>query len=278
MAKKILITGGCGFIGNQIVKDLMKNNYNVSVIDIKKGIFPVKYFIADISNKEQILKIIKDIQPDIIIHLAALITGSYDDLYKINVIGTKNIQESFSGKIIFMSSAMIYQGLKAPFKENFIVNPTDNYAKTKKKAEDILLKNNQTIILRGSIVYGLGQKGSMFIPQLKYHIKNNLKFHMTKGEQKRDFIHVKDLTNAILKLIETNNSGIFNIGFGKSITLKEVIGIAKEIFPKLEIEHSLEYRPNEIMDYTPSIEKIKTTLKWQPNIDLKNGLKELLVE
>jgi UDP-glucose 4-epimerase len=277
MAKHILVTGGSGFIGNYLVKELLKKNYKVSIIDTVKGVLNADYYLTDISDK-QISTLIKQLSPDIIIHMAALINGSFDSMYRINVTGTKNIQDSFKGKIIFLSSAMVYQGSQSPFKEHFEINPKDNYALTKKLGEEIIKQNKEHIILRPSIVYGKGQQNQMFLSQLKQHIKNQTKFCMTNGEQLRDFIHVDDLTKAIIKSITTPFTGILNIGYGKSISLKEIINIAKGFHPSLEVEYSLPYRPNEPMNYSMDISKAKNTLDWQPLISIEQNLKEILLE
>ena len=101
---------------------------------------------------------------------------------------------------------------------------------------------------------------------------------MTKGDQKKDFLHVSDLIDGIMQIIEKNVEGEINLAHGTTISLMDLITIIKEITGDFPIEHSLPYRPNEIMDYAFDIKKAKTILHWEPKIDLKTGLRELLRE
>lgn len=278
MAKKVIVTGGTGFIGSALIKELLKKNYEIYVFDKNQGNIPnVRYYPLDIRNKEQVQNSIEEIQPDTIIHLAGILKGSYEDLYTTNVIGTKNILDSFNGRLIFMSTGMIYQGNPSPYKEGMPLNPHDDYPKTKKLAEEFCLQKKNTIIIRASVVYGPEQKGSMFIPDLKNKIEKRTTFHMTKGEQKRDFIHVRDLCTAIEILIEKQYTGIINISSGKSIQIKEVIELAKEIIGDFPVEQSLPYREQELWEYCLDNSKAKKELNWEPKINFKEGLKETLL-
>ena len=279
MAKKIIVTGGNGFIGSALVEELLKTNYEVSVLDYipgnKKG---VQYYPLDIRNKEEVQKCIDKIKPEVIIHLAGLINGDYENMYKTNVLGTKNILDAFQGRSIFLSTGMIYQGNPTPYKETMLLNPQDNYAKSKKLGEELFLQKRDAVVIRTSLVYGPNQNGIMFIPYLREFLRKKIgAFKMTKGEQKRDFIHIQDLINAITLLIEHPYTGILNISSGQNIELKEVIKIAKEIVGNFQIENSIPYREQELWDYCLDNSKAKKELNWEPKIRFKDGLKETLL-
>lgn len=277
MAKRVIITGGAGFIGNYLAKELLKKEYEVYSFDIKEGNNPkVKYYTIDLRNKEQLKNLIKEVDPKAIIHLAGLVKGTYEELYSINVLGTKNLLDSYDGRFIFISTGMVYQGNKSPYHEEMLTNPIDNYPKTKKLAEEFCLQRKNTVIVRASVVYGPEQKGSMFIPDLKEKIDKQEVFRMTKGEQQRDFIHVQDLCNAFCILLENNATEIFNISSGEQRTMQEVIILAKEIVGEFPVEQSIPYRENELWEYCLSKEKAKKVLNWEPKISLEQGLKEVL--
>jgi len=279
MAKKIIITGGAGFIGNHVARELLKKNYEVYSFDIKDGNIPhVKYYTIDLKNKEQMNNLIQEVHPEAIIHLGGLIKGTYEELYSINVLGTKNILDCFIGRIIFISTSMVYQGNTSPYHEEMPTNPKDDYPKTKKIAEDFCLQRKNTVIVRASVVYGPGQKSSMFISDLEDKIKKGEVFKMTKGEQMRDFIHVKDLCNAFCILLENNATGIFNISSGEHVSMQEVITLAKEIVGDFPLEQTIPYRENELWDHLLSREKAKKILNWEPKISLEQGLREVLTE
>lgn len=274
---KILVTGGAGFIGDHVVKELIKKSHEVFIFDLKEGdCKEAKYFITNLKNKELLKENLTKIKPDMIIHLAGLIKGKYKDLYEVNILGTKNILNLFSGRCIFLSTGMVYQGNNSPYEENMNTNPKDEYARTKLAAEELCLERKNNTVIRASIVYGPNQKGDMFLPSLKEAIRKKEVFKMTKGEQKRDFIHVKDLTNAICILMEKEESGIFNISSGENISLQEVIHQAKAIVGYFPIEQNIPYRENETWGYKLKNEKAKNILQWSPKISLKEGLKEML--
>ena len=278
MAKKIIITGGSGFIGTHLVQELYKRNYELYIFDIKESTGKeAKYEKMDLRDAELLNTRIKEIQPFAIIHLAGLARGSQKDLYDINVQGTKNILNAFQGKMIFMSTGMVYQGNNPPFEEEMQINPIDEYPKTKRIAEELCMQNVDNVIIRASLVYGPGQEDHMFIPELREAVLvKKQPFKMTKGEQKRDFIHVKDLVKAICILLEEKSSGIFNISSAEQVSIQELIEKAKAIIGDFPVEQSLNYRPNEIWDYSLSNEKAKKYLKWSPTISLEQGLKEIL--
>ncbi len=278
MAKKIIITGGAGFIGSHLAKELLKKNYEVYSFDIKEGNIPrTKYYTIDLRNKEQLKNLIQEVHPEAIVHLGGLIKGSYEELYSINVLGTKNILDSYTGRFIFISTSMVYQGNKSPYHEEMPTNPKDDYPKTKKLAEEFCLQRKNTVIVRAGVVYGPEQKSSMFISDLKEKIDRREIFKMTKGEQRRDFIHVKDLCNAFCILLENDATGIFNISSGEQRTMQEVITLAKEIVGDFPVEQTIPYRENELWDHLLSREKAKRILHWEPRISLEQGLKETLL-
>ncbi len=278
MAEKIIITCGSGFIGTHLVEELYKKGYETFILDTKETKTKEANFLyGDIRDAQHMKECITKIQPSAIIHLAGMVNGKSKDLYEINVEGTKNILNAFSGKVIFMSTGMVYQGNEPPYHEEMPIHPIDEYPKTKRMAEELCMERENVSIIRASVVYGKGQKEEMFLPQLRDAVLvKKQPFRMTKGEQKRDFIHVKDLVKAIGILLKTNAPGVFNISSAKQIAIQEVIEKAKKILGEFPIEQSMSYRPNEMWGYTLSNEKAKKNLQWNPEISFEEGLKEIL--
>lgn len=279
MDKNIIITGGAGFIGTYLGKELLKKGYRVYSFDKNRGKnTSIKYYTLDLTNKEQLENLIGEVNPSAIVHLAGLVRGSYEELYTANVLGTKNLLECYKGRIIFLSAGTTYQGNSSPYSEEMPINPLDNYPKTKRIAEEFCLQRKNTTIIRASVVYGPHQKGSMFLPELVEKIKNKETLHMTAGEQKRDFLHVQDLCDAIYIFLENEHPGIFNISSGKQYSMKEVITMAKAIIGEFSVEHSIPYREHELWDYCLSREKAKQIINWEPKIPFEQGLREILEE
>lgn len=268
---RILVTGGRGFIGQHLLQDLVNVGYNdlYSLSRIESS--DSRHFKADITNKEEISQIISRINPDIIFHLAGITKGSKEELFNINAIGTKNILGSYDKKLILLSSGLVYQFNDPPFKEEMVSDPTDNYGQSKLQAEKLCL-DRKKIVARASVVYGPRQTSSQFIPALIESIKSKTPFKTSKGEQTRDFIYVKDLTSALIKMINIDFTGVMNLGSGKEYKLLEVIKLAKHLFGKFEVNHIYDYKSEEVMRYVFDTSKAKQILNWEPQTNLREGL------
>jgi len=292
--KKILVTGASGFIGSHLIRRLIKENAEVYCIDrnrIKLEEPDIKSYQIDLRNYDELKKIISDINPDIIFHLAALTNPSRDinlvkDMFEVNLQGTINLllatKDINYDLFIYTNTSELYgDENKPPFKEDMKPKTMSPYSASKISAEvycDLFLElfNKPITIFRLPIVYGPSQKGNMFIPDLMNSIKENKEFVMTKGEQARDFIYIDDIIEAfILSCKKENIKGIYNLGSGKEIKLKEIINILKE-YINLKVKFDKPYRENEIWHYYLDISKTKKELNWKPKIELKEGLKRTL--
>lgn len=277
--KKILITGGTGFIGASIATELQKRGYNISLIARTEKNVPknILFYKADVIKENEVKEAIRLSQPDIIIHTAGRMNGSWDELYETNVIGTENILNNFSGRIIFLSSSSVYENNPVPFHEEMVVLPGSAYGKTKRMAEELCLERKQAVAVRASVIYGPGQEGTMFIPRLCQYVQQKQgAFPMTPGDQTRDFVYISDVVNAMVKILETEYDGILNIGAGKSYMLNEVLTLAQEIIGEFPIERTLPYRENEVMVHAMDISKARSILEWEPEVELRAGLKRVL--
>jgi UDP-glucose 4-epimerase len=293
--KKILITGGDGFIGNNLIKMLSKCNADISAIDVdnKKinNFEKIKYYKCDIRNYSKLRALVRNISPEIVFHLAAFIDRdcNYEiikRMIQVNLIGTVNIIESQQNNkslqtIIIAGTCEEYGFQKYKYNEHLKENPVSPYSFSKVCNSylcNMLIKNYPLpiVILRPSLAYGPGQKDSMFIPAMIRKLINNELFEMTSGEQTRDFIYISDLINAYLKAGFYKNiyGEIINIGYGKSYKIKY---IAKLIAHHLKKKNLMaigarNYRKSEIMSYEVDITKAKTLLYWKPEINIRSGI------
>ena len=237
--KKILITGGAGYIGSHIVEFLLSKNYEVYVVDnLSRGykIFlnkKVKLINLDIKNVSKINEIIKKNDFKTIIHLAALTDVQESEqnrrkYYTNNIIGTEKLLKACKGtsvkNIIYSSSAGVYGNSKSPVKETSKLKPINYYAFTKLIGEKKIIKFSrenkiQYLILRYFNVCGASKSGKIGIlnnknkslfkvlsnQSLKKKPEINLfgkKFDTEDGSCLRDFIHVADLANIHFELIK----------------------------------------------------------------------------
>ena len=290
--KNILITGGAGFIGSNLAEFLVKKKFNVYVIDDlsvgkKENITNEKiHFYKANLLKINNLKFKKNI--DVIIHLAAkaeiLISKEKEKIYSESNLNALQCLLNFASKkkvkkIIFASSASIYgDTMNKKINEKFPSDPKHFYAYTKLIGEKMIINyskinNINYTIFRFFNIYGNNSIAvvAKFIAQKLQRKKITI---FGNGKQKRDFLHIDDLSEAIHRSIKYKNSNnqIYNLGSGVAqsiLYLKNIISNSKDhIF--------LEKRNDDIEISIANINKIKKHLKWTPNISLSAGVKEMM--
>ena len=296
---KTLVTGGAGFIGSNLVDELIHRGHHVVVLDNfstgrrlnlshhnKKKL---KIVNIDISGNKPLEKYFKGVK--YVIHLAGLadIVPSIenpDKYFKSNVKGTLNIIQAVKKikikKFIYAASASCYGIPKNyPTKETDKIQPMYPYALTKWQAEELIMHwaeiyNLPAISLRFFNAYGprsrtSGAYGAVFGVFLAQKLGNKPLTIVGNGNQTRDFIHVKDLVNGIIKAaLSKKKNKIYNIGGGKEIKVNKIaklIGGKKIHIPK---------RPGEPYRSLANISKIKKDLKWKPKIGIEKGVKDLM--
>ncbi len=297
--KKIIITGGAGFIGSHLAEKVHNLGHNIIVIDnfsagnlenlnkLKKKIKIVK---ADIKNSIEINKYFKKV--DIVFHLAALadIVPSIQkptDYFEANVVGTYNILNACVlnnvKKIVYTASASCYGISKdLPTKESSKTNTEYPYALTKKLGEDMVLHwgkvyNLNFTSLRLFNVYGprsrtSGTYGAMFGVFLAQKLANKPFTIVGSGNQCRDFTFVSDVVDAFILagFKKKSRNEIFNVGSGIPVSVNRIAKLleGKKIYiPK---------RPGEPFKTFADISKIKSKLKWKPKVKIEDGIKVML--
>jgi len=295
---KFVVTGGAGFIGNNIVKQLIKQNHTPIVIDnLYRGkierisSLDVEFHKIDIRNFDQLEDILKN--SDGVFHQAAL-TDVQESFTKqqeyndVNVKGTENIfkiAKKYNLKVVYASSSSIYGNpKKIPITENSKCAPINPYGKT--KLDDEILakkysKDNCSIIgLRYFNVYGKGQTGSYagvitkFINRIK-ESKSPIIFG--SGTQLRDFIFVKDIALANIIAMQSNvSNGFFNIGTGITTSIKQLAEIMMDISDlKLDIQYH-DALDGDVKFSQANMELTESILKWKYSVKLKDGLKTII--
>jgi len=302
--KNILVTGGAGYIGSHIVEQLIKKKEKVIILDnlvtgYKKLINKnAKFIKADIKNKSQIIKIIKNNNITSIIHLAASLNISEAEINKKkyfinNITGTKNLLDACKNSkvknILFSSTCNIYGNVKGSVSENRKPNPGGYYAYTKYKGEELIKKLSTKYkfnygILRYFNVAGASNSGKIGEIETSYgHLIKNLAIKSLEKKPKvkifgnnyktkdgtciRDYIHVSDLADIHVKglnfLNSNNKSFILNCGYGKGYSVQQIVDIFKKIKNGVEIQY-LKRRPGDIASIYANTKKFKKVLKWKP--------------
>lgn len=295
------VTGGAGFIGSHLVRELVSLGQQVTVVDnfssgfaenlagLEKSIRLVK---SDIRQLPDLLKAFS--QTDYILHHAALVSvpRSLEDpesTWQINVQGTANVLEAArrSGvkRVIFASSCSVYGSSSKPCTETHPQNPGSPYALSKQIGEELCrfytrIYGLETVMLRYFNVYGAGQNPSApysaVIAKFLDHVRLRQPLCIDwDGRQRRDFISVADITRAnLLAAYKANPGEAYNVASGEGHSLLGLIRIIEEVTGQKPIRH---FRPKRLGDVRISSADISkfSRLGFAPRISLKNGISQL---
>ena len=306
--KNIMVTGGAGFIGSNLVKKLISQRNSVLVYDNlfagKKEFLSkhsnLNFILGDITDKEKVMKTFEAFKPDLVYHLAAIHFIPYcsqnpAQTFNVNVTGTQNILDACSvynvKKIIFASSAAVYPlSLKAHKEtDNTHINNVygDVYGITKITGEFMLKHyselNADSVCLAARFfnVYGPNETNPHFIPTVLEQIQSSDQIVIRSTlKPARDYVNVEDLTDALIALNKIQKKGFdtYNIGSGKPHSVGSVIETLSSITKrKFEIiSDPKTYRKNDRINLFSDISKIKQETSWKPKYTLEKGLNDLL--
>ena len=311
--KKIIVTGGLGFIGSNLIELLLNKNYSVLNIDkvsYSSNFYNVKEFVnlkkyrfikLDINNKK-LIKILNTYKPSGIFNLAAEthVDRSIDNpesFIKSNVVGVYNLLECFKdysknnkSKLIHISTDEVYGDiLTGRSNEKYPYQPSSPYAASKAASDHLVSSYVRTykinaIITNCSNNYGPKQHPEKLIPKLSYNIINNLPLPIYgNGTNSREWIYVKDHCEALLNVFLKGKTGEFyNIGSNKNLNnievTKELLNASKKIIKigkNVQIKF-IKDRPGHDLRYALNSNKIKQTLGWRSKTNFKDGIKDTI--
>jgi UDP-glucose 4-epimerase len=299
--KKVLITGGAGFIGSHLTKKLVELEAKVSVIVKYNSIIDsprlvkiwdkINIIEADLRNTDSVIEM-KKMNFDIVFHLAAYnhVGDSFKHVFEnvnSNLLSTVNLLNHGPRikKLIHMGTSEIYGMQKVlPFNTDEKPNPMSPYGVTKYASELFsLLKSKHTnlnlLCVRPFNTFGPYQSEKAIIPEIILKCLQNKEIKTTAGKQTREFNYVGNIVDGILLLDKKIKHSLvpINIGSNNPISIKELV---KKIHKysnsssKLSIG-SIKYRPNEIWQMQAN-NKLITSKGWKPKIDFDTGLKNTI--
>ncbi|MBD1138540.1 dTDP-glucose 4,6-dehydratase [Pelagibacterales bacterium SAG-MED41] len=315
--KKIIVTGGCGFIGSNLVDYLINKKYFVINLDkltyasnkyhnkfrSKKN---YKLIRVDIANKKRIIEIIKKYNPKVIFNLAAethvdrSIDGPSNFIHS-NILGTFGLLESLrflkkkniTPKLIHVSTDEVYGNIKKGTKsdEEHRYDPSSPYSASKASSNHLVNSYIKTYKLNIIITnccnnYGPYQFPEKLIPKMILNIFNNKELPIySKGKNTREWIHVNDHCDALFKLyLNGKKNESYNVGSGVSLRnidlVKQIIKICKTMKIKISKKTRIKFvkdRPGHDFRYSLDNKKIFKQLKWKPKIKFENGLKNTII-
>ena len=308
--KKIIVTGGLGFIGSNLVELLLQKNFyvvNIDKVTYSSNFYNTKSFKSnknykfikyDIGNKK-IKDIIFKYKPACIFNLAAEThvdrsIDNPDDFIKSNFVGVYNLLEAFKNyskkyksKLIHISTDEVYGDiLNGRSSEKFPYKPSSPYAASKAASDHLVSSyvrtyNLPAIVTNCSNNYGPKQHPEKLIPKLIYNIINNRPLPIYgKGLNSREWIFVKDHCEALLKVFQKGKVGHFyNIGSNKNLNniqvTKKLLNVSKRIITlgkKVKISF-VKDRPGHDIRYALNSNKIIKELGWKPKVSFDKGIK-----
>ena len=312
--KKIIVTGGSGFIGSNLVDFLIRKKFFVINLDKltyssnkyknylrnKKNYKLIK---IDIVNKKGIIKIIKQYKPSVIFNLAAethvdrSIDGPNNFIHT-NINGTFSLLESLrylkkkniNPRLVHISTDEVYGDIKKGVRsnENHRYEPSSPYSASKASADHLVKSYIRTYKLKAVISnccnnYGPYQFPEKLIPKIISNIFNNKELPIySRGKNSREWIHVEDHCEALFKLyLKGKNGESYNVGSGinfRNIDLvKKLLKICKNMKVRIGEKSKIKFvkdRPGHDFRYALNNKKIFKHLKWKPKINFNTGLQE----
>lgn len=279
-----IITGSQGFIAKKLIRKLQLANVDILPLSRDDGDLSVTPLSNLTKQKSKI---------EIIFHLAArtFVPQAWkepEDFIRENIASTLNVLNYCrlnNTPLLYMSAYIYGKQTLLPIREESPINSSNPYAQSKILCEQICKYYAEVFslditVLRPFNVYGSGQDKNFLIPEIIDQIKNKKKIYVNSLKPKRDFINVEDLVEAIIsssKLIK--GFQVYNIGSGYSVSVQSIIELIGEL-----IEEPLEYeergieRNVEMMDVVADISAVNRDLSWSPKINLREGLKQILLE
>jgi UDP-glucose 4-epimerase len=292
----VLVTGGAGFIGSHVVDRLLADGARLVVLDdFSNGSAEnlpreVRVLRADIADSASV-ELITTLRPDAIVHGAAQasVPRSMTDPERdraVNLCGTAHVIEgarrSGGCRVVFLSTGGgIYGETLEPASEESLPKPKSFYSIHKYAAERYLeLSGLPYAIARLANVYGPRQRtdlegGVVAIFAQRLEAEESITIYGT-GEQRRDFVHVTDVVDALLLMLRAPQNGMWNVGTGRATTINELLAQAEQVVAPAAEVIRLSPRSGDVFSSCLAIDKIARELGWRPSLSLPEGLRTLL--
>ena len=298
--KRVVVTGGSGFIGSHLVKRLLEQGAQVAVTvrygnvmkneRLREEWSRVRVIEADLRNRGA-LEDVARFDPHVVFHLAAYnhVGESFrqvEECFDVNAKGTANLLDMVPGteSFIYMSTSEVYgHQASVPFVETMNPEPISPYAITKYSGElycrmkQRMKGSGRIVVLRPFNAYGPYQSSKAIIPELIINCLKGRPIRTTKGEQTREFNYVGNLVDGLIDAASDKSTieGPVNLASGEEVAIRDLVKkIAALTDTKSSIEiGALEYRPTEIWRMFADSSRARSLFGWTPRVNLDEGLK-----
>ena len=301
MALKFLVTGGAGFIGAQVVRDLLSTDKEVLVYDdLSIGQMQrlpdhhpgLQVEIGDVLDATRLREVVTAFRPDYVFHLAAVADVLRSDAFPtqtihINVEGTQTVLQCCKSAelrgFLLASSSWVYPPSNRSHRENDTVGPIEVYGLSKLFGEMLVRQyhadtGTPCVIVRPFNVYGPGDTNPRVMATILTQLAAGRRM-LSLGNlyPKRDYIFVTDVSKAMLALLKKRESNldVFNIGTGKEYSVLELVQCCAEVLGEpIEIQETPNLKRERDRDHLlADVSKLRVELDWRPEFDLRAGLR-----
>ena len=303
MARRILITGGAGFIGSHLVERLAVEGDEVHVLDdLSRGRrewLPAGIALhqTDLREPDSVRRTVDEVSADVVVHLAALhfipeVDGAPELAWQVNVEGTKNLLQSLSESppavVLFASSAAVYADRSGPITEECPVAPLDLYGRTKAMGEDLVSRfGTETgagcLIARLFNVIGKRETNPHVVPEIVEQLRNgSARLRLGNLHTTRDYTDVLDVAEALKRLLQgrSDDRTVFNVGSGTGVSVTELVSLCERILGR-EVTVAVDptrVRPHDRKELVADVGLLRNSTGWSPARSLEETLESLLLE
>ncbi len=300
--KRVLVTGGSGFIGSNLVRSLLDNDHEIYLFvqpedtlwRLQEILEKLHILNIELTDYAAITRVVQAIKPDIIYHLASF--GGMPDqsnqkaIFDINFTATVNLFNACKkvGFECFINtgSSSEYGKKNIPMSENLVLEPVSDYAVSKAASTQFCLKEAlfnklPAYTIRPFSVYGDAELFSRLIPTVILSMLGHKTLQLSNPKLVRDFIYIDDMVGALRTVAEKKpqNNFIFNAGSGVQSTIQDVVDAAQACWPtEVNIQWGAHTpRPWEPTSWVADITLSKQILGWSPKFSLTTGIEKTII-